>query len=254
MPEGLPSQTETFPAAAASSADSATLRSAANDQIAASGSVAKVAYPPPVLRIGDLDERGNTVKYIYSIDPNYVVYYSRLERWVTRANDTDAHETHRPALSAPIKSLVRFSGPAYEREGVQVQLSFDPQIRNDQLRKLLPLGTARAKLRALLNGWPRRESYDSSIATALQGHGLAWLRGGLASAGRFDGVVHRRGGRGVSGRAVAAACSFSKAPVMPEVMLEPSVLASADCSSCDMLWSPFALMRIRLPGEAVGKN
>jgi len=33
---------------------------------------------------------------------------------------------------------------------------------------LLPLGTERAKLQALLSGWPRRQSYDSSVAIALQ--------------------------------------------------------------------------------------
>src|SRR5664279_3660963 len=31
------------------------------------------------LRVGERDERGNTVKYIYSCDQDYVVYYSRLE-------------------------------------------------------------------------------------------------------------------------------------------------------------------------------
>jgi len=56
----------------------------------------------------------------------------------------------------------------YEREGVQAQLSADPVTHAKQLKNLLPLGTDRAKLRALLSGWPRRESYDSSIATALQ--------------------------------------------------------------------------------------
>jgi hypothetical protein len=168
MPEELSSQTETFAAAAAPSANPAAPMLAANDQIAAPDPLAKVAYLPPMLRIGGLDERGNTVKYIYAIDPNYVVYYSRLERRNTGANDTDLDETPRRGLMAWIKSLLRLSGPAYEREGVQVQPSSDPRIRAEQLRKLLPLGTARAKLRALLSGWPRRESYDSSIATALQ--------------------------------------------------------------------------------------
>jgi hypothetical protein len=123
------------------------------------------------LRVGGLDERGNTVKYIYSCDQDYVVYYSRLEH---HSANTDAEE-HGHAFgglrrlrhigrlrSRPVLEL------AYESEGVQAQLSSDPTKRPALRRLLLPLGTERAKLQALLNGWPRRQSYDSSIATALQ--------------------------------------------------------------------------------------
>jgi hypothetical protein len=124
------------------------------------------------LAVGGLDERGNTVKYIYSCDQDYVVYYSRLEH---RASSTDSQQaagsvgdkrrlmwlrrffTARSALDLP-----------YESEGVQAQLSGDPATRKTLRQLLLPLGTERAKLQALLSGWHRRQSYDSSIATALQ--------------------------------------------------------------------------------------
>jgi hypothetical protein len=136
---------------------------AANDGTKPTSGAKCPASTVPELKVGDPDERGNTVKYVYAVDPDYIVYYSRLEhrreepnqglgrRWRTR-----------------IGFLLGLNGPAYEREGVQALLSSDPAKRQNQLRKLLPLGTDRAKLRALLSGWPRRESYDSSIATALQ--------------------------------------------------------------------------------------
>jgi hypothetical protein len=96
----------------------------------------------PDLKVGDRDERGNTVRYVYARDPDYVVYYSRLtRRWWHRGTAC---------------------------EGVQAQLSSDPSIRKAQRAKLLPLGVDRAKLQALLADWPRRQSYDASIATALQ--------------------------------------------------------------------------------------
>ncbi len=56
----------------------------------------------------------------------------------------------------------------YESEGVQAQLSSDPAKRKKLRQLLLPLGTERAKLQALLSGWPRRQSYDLSVAIALQ--------------------------------------------------------------------------------------
>jgi len=110
----------------------------------------------PALRVGGLDDRGNTVKYIYSVDPAYIIYYSRLEQ-----------AGNHKGLGR-IRLLLRLGRRACEWEGVQALLSSDPGRRQDQLRKLLPLGTERAKLRALLSDWPRRESYDSSIAIALQ--------------------------------------------------------------------------------------
>ena len=67
----------------------------------------------------------------------------------------------------------------YESEGVQAQLSHDPVTRKTLRQQLLPLGTERAKLQALLSGWPRRQSYDTSIATALQ---LALIGEGRAEA------------------------------------------------------------------------
>jgi hypothetical protein len=121
--------------------------------------------------VGCPDERGNTVKYIYAIDPEYVVYYSRLEHRDTEPEtgkaDAAGKWSHR--LKGLASFLRRNSGsPRYEREGVQAQLSTNPVKRTGQRRKLLALGTERAKLQALLSGWPRRESYDLSIATALQ--------------------------------------------------------------------------------------
>lgn len=122
----------------------------------------------PKLTVGGQDDRGNTVKYIYSLDPNYVIYYSRLEH---RSSGPDGNPRDRGASRRWLMRVGSFVGLVdndYEREGVQAQLSANQQTRAKQLKNLLPLGTDRAKLRALLSGWPRRESYDSSIATALQ--------------------------------------------------------------------------------------
>jgi hypothetical protein len=120
------------------------------------------------LRVGERDERGNTVKYIYSCDQDYVVYYSRLEH---PSPGADAETT--ASTAGGWWRRRRFSPkPAgdlpYESEGVQAQLSSDPAKRQKLRRLLLPLGTERAKLQALLSDWPRRQSFDSSIATALQ--------------------------------------------------------------------------------------
>jgi hypothetical protein len=116
------------------------------------------------LKVGETDERGSTVKYIYSCDRDYVVYYSRLEP------RTPEHVPGRLRSLCPFGriSAKPVYDPAYESEGVQAQLSSDPAKRQMLRRLLLPLGTERAKLQALLSGWPRRQSYDSSIATALQ--------------------------------------------------------------------------------------
>jgi hypothetical protein len=120
------------------------------------------------LTVGGKDERGNTVKYIYACDPDYVIYYSRLEHGAA-GNGAQGGGTRPHGL----RRLVRFAGRpvhdvAYESEGVQAQLSPVPAKRQSQRRDLLLLGTERAKLQALLSGWQRRQSYDSSIATALQ--------------------------------------------------------------------------------------
>lgn len=123
------------------------------------------------LKVGQTDERGNTVKYIYACDADYVVYYSRLEH---RAAQPDGgHRNGATSGRRWFPRIGRLSGrpvadAAYESEGVQAQLSPDPSKRPEQRHKLLPLGTDRAKLQALLGGWPRRQSYDTSIATALQ--------------------------------------------------------------------------------------
>jgi hypothetical protein len=124
------------------------------------------------LQVGGLDERGNTVKFIYSCDQDYVVYYSRLENKSAKAEAEQATESAH-SWRRPLQSLGLFSSrPAielpYESEGVQAQLSCDPATRKALRQQLLPLGTERAKLQALLSGWSRRQSYDSSIATALQ--------------------------------------------------------------------------------------
>ena len=126
--------------------------------------------PAPVgcrLKLGDLDECGNTVKYIYASDQDYVVYYSRLEQ------PGDTQSALRSACRSALRRLFAFAQRhppelPYESEGVQAQLSCDPAKRKALRQQLLPLGTERAKLQALLRGWPRRQSYDSSIATALQ--------------------------------------------------------------------------------------
>jgi hypothetical protein len=122
------------------------------------------------LDVGGRDERGNTVKYIYSCDRDYVVYYSRLEH---KSASADAQEQ---AYSARPRRLMRFRAFSakratdlpYESEGVQAQLTPDPDKRKTLRQLLLPLGTERAKLQALLSGWPRRQSFDSSVAIALQ--------------------------------------------------------------------------------------
>ncbi len=113
------------------------------------------------LKVGGLDERGNTVKYIYARDPDYVVYYSRLE-----------HEPTDPGADRPASRVRHWLQLWHawfgvsEREGVQAQ--FAPAQRQTLRRKLLPLGTERANLQALLSGWKRRQSYDTTIATAFQ--------------------------------------------------------------------------------------
>jgi hypothetical protein len=122
------------------------------------------------LRVGAPDERGNTVKYIYSRDQEYVVYYSRLEyNSANPKGEAPAGPTHHSWLPRfgwhASKSAVDLP---YESEGVQAQLSSDPAKRKNLRQLLLPLGTERAKLQALLSGWPRRQSYDSSVAIALQ--------------------------------------------------------------------------------------
>lgn len=122
------------------------------------------------LKVGGQDERGNTVKYIYSCDRGYVIYYSRLEH---RSVSIDADRRSRTGTGLRWLGQFRRFIPKthdlpYESEGVQAQLSPDPTTRTAMRRRLLPLGTERAKLQALLSGWPRRQSYDSSIAIALQ--------------------------------------------------------------------------------------
>lgn len=141
--------------------------------------------PPPAcaLGVGDHDERGNTVKYIYACDQDYVVYYSRLERV---AGETDEpmplrHRLRRLLRPQRLRSQPVFDA-AYESEGVQAQLSPDPVKRQLQRRLLLPLGNERAKLQALLSRWQRRCSYDTRIATALQ----------LALDGDSDGTSAKR--------------------------------------------------------------
>jgi len=119
---------------------------AANDDASPAQAPAATPVVPrqtvPELQVGQRDERGNVIKYVYARDPDYVVYYSRpARRWWQRGNNC---------------------------EGVQAQLSSDPATRKAQRSKLLPLGVDRAKLKALLADWPRRQSYDASIATALQ--------------------------------------------------------------------------------------
>jgi hypothetical protein len=118
------------------------------------------------LAVGKPDERGNTIKYIYARDPAYVVYYSR-------SADGEAGQHYNRGWSLRLLQVARLAPRpltelAYETEGVQVQLTSNPAERHRLRGLLLPLGTERAKLQALLNGWRRRQSYDSSIATALQ--------------------------------------------------------------------------------------
>jgi hypothetical protein len=123
------------------------------------------------LKVDDPDERGNTVKYIYACDPEYVVYYSRLEhRPIVTGGATPAAATRGGHWLPRLRRASRQSGApsAFESEGVQAQLSSVQETRQKQRKRLLPLGVERAKLQALLAGWPWRRSYDSSIATALQ--------------------------------------------------------------------------------------
>jgi len=68
----------------------------------------------PMLRVDGIDERGNTVKYIYASDPDYVVYYSRLER-VAEEHGAWRHPFSRFHRARP-KAIPTGS---YEREGVQ---------------------------------------------------------------------------------------------------------------------------------------
>ena len=149
----------------------ATTPPATNDNPAPPGAPDEAQPTGGELKVGGLDERGNTVKYIYARDPDYIVYYSRLEHSSDRADDGGEGRAV-GGRSWPRRagrwSAIQGPDPAYESEGVQAQLSSAQAKRQLQRAKLLPLGTERAKLQALLRGWPRRQSYDSSIATALQ--------------------------------------------------------------------------------------
>ena len=123
------------------------------------------------LNVGELDERGNTVEYIYARDPHYIVYFSRLEQ-PHAANDNGGLQRAIPQRGRwwPLR---RRAGRAEAEtadtwKGVQAQLSNDPARRRAQRRNLLGLGVERAKLQTLLSDWPRRQGYDASIATALQ--------------------------------------------------------------------------------------
>jgi hypothetical protein len=139
------------------------------EQIPANANVPASLLPKPPqvvcnLRVDELDERGNTVKYIYSCDPDYVVYYSRLERRSASANAetkaSGAGKWRRRSFPSRRFSVKQTGDLPYESEGVQAQLSSDPATRQRLRRLLLPLGTERAKLQALLSDWPRRQSFD----------------------------------------------------------------------------------------------
>jgi hypothetical protein len=114
------------------------------------GAFEPVAADEPVeirrLQIGQQDERGNIVTNIYCLDPDYAIYSAGV---------------------SPRQGRLRLFRP-HEQLGVLAELSPNPERRSQLRRYLLPLGTERAILQALLSGWPRRYSYDSSIATALQ--------------------------------------------------------------------------------------
>jgi hypothetical protein len=123
------------------------------------------------LKLGQRDERGNTVEYIYARDPHYIVYFSRLQ-----PQDTpDDAAGHRGAAAQrrwwwpfPRRAARAEADPTDTWKGVQAQLSNDQARRRAQRRNLLGLGVERAKLQALLSDWPRRQGYDASIAIALQ--------------------------------------------------------------------------------------
>ena len=123
------------------------------------------------LKVGERDERGNTVEYIYARDPHYIVYFSRLQQ----QGAPDDATGHRGAAAQrrrwwPLRRRAAGAdvGPAETCKGVQAQLSNDQARRRAQRRNLLGLGVERAKLQALLSDWPRRQGYDASIAIALQ--------------------------------------------------------------------------------------
>lgn len=123
------------------------------------------------LKVGERDERGNTVEYIYARDPHYIVYFSRLQQR-DAPGDAGGHRgaaaqwrrwwpfAHRAARAE--------ADPTDTWKGVQAQLSNDQPRRRTQRRNLLSVGVERAKLQALLSDWPRRLGYDASIAIALQ--------------------------------------------------------------------------------------
>ena len=123
------------------------------------------------LKVGERDERGNTVEYIYARDPHYIVYFSRLQQHGA-PDDAAGHR----ATAAQWRRWWPFAHRAARAEvdptdtwkGVQAQLSNDLAKRRTQRRNLLSLGVERAKLQALLSDWPRRLGYDASIAIALQ--------------------------------------------------------------------------------------
>jgi hypothetical protein len=123
----------------------------------------------PSLTLNNEDERGNIVAYIYAVDRDYVIYYGieQSPRGIKFDRESGLNgpwwrRIRRSLYSRPVDGLTYGGG------GVQVQLTDIPDKRRALQQLLLPLGTERAKLQALLRGWPRRESYDSSIASALQ--------------------------------------------------------------------------------------
>ena len=123
------------------------------------------------LKVGQRDERGNTVEYIYARDPHYVVYFSRLDPQEP-VDDAAGNRSTVPQRRGwwPFRGHAAQSAaqPTHPWKGVQAQLSNDQTLRRIQRRNLLGLGVERAKLQALLSDWPRRQGYDASIATALQ--------------------------------------------------------------------------------------
>ena len=179
-------------------------------------------FTAPTLQLGDIDPCGNTVQYIYATDQDYVVYFSRLERRgsVPNGGTRPGPDAGKPPLAQRLRQP---RAPAvraipYQREGVQALLSHDPAIQQEQRRKQLVLGTERAKLQALLSGWPRRHSYDSSIATAIQmaldGDGDpagAVLKDALATL--RDARTAIAAERELAGRAQYATCSVAGAVV-----------------------------------------
>ena len=115
------------------------------------------------LKVGQHDERGNTVEYIYAHLRQQPISAGCIGRNAPTMPPGYRYDSV-PQRDGWWPFRGRGAGSAAEPtdpwKGVQAQLSNDQARRRTQRRNLLGLGVERAKLQALLSDWPRRRGYD----------------------------------------------------------------------------------------------